>query len=97
MMPNQKFGTLWPSRAMTMAIWSKTPPYRAAEMIPGEIEHYQILSNYINDRGSVATVPTIEAPDERLLHEIFEAFGVPYSQVHEVRLFDPAAQLTRIA
>lgn len=38
-----------------------------------------------------------EAPDERLLHEIFEAFGVPYTDVHEVRLFDPAAQLTRVA
>jgi hypothetical protein len=38
-----------------------------------------------------------EAPDGRMLHEIFEAFGVPYTEVHEVRLFDPAAQLTRVA
>jgi Nickel responsive protein SCO4226-like len=38
-----------------------------------------------------------ESPDERQLHEIFEAFGVPYSAVHEVRLFDPAARLTKVA
>ncbi len=38
-----------------------------------------------------------ESPDERQLHEIFEAFGVPYSDIHEVRLFDPAVGLTKVA
>jgi hypothetical protein len=47
--------------------------------------------------GAHQTFCEWEAPDERILHEIFEAFGVPYSQIHEVRLFDPAAQLTRVA
>ena len=38
-----------------------------------------------------------ESPDERQLHEIFEAFGVPYTRIHEVRVFDPAARLSRVA
>jgi hypothetical protein len=38
-----------------------------------------------------------ESPDERQLHEIFEAFGVPYTAIHEVRLFDPEARVGRVA
>jgi hypothetical protein len=38
-----------------------------------------------------------DTPDERLLREIFEAFGVPYSEIHEVRVFDPAVALSRAA
>ena len=38
-----------------------------------------------------------DSPDALLLQEIFEAFGVPYSSVHEVRVFEPAAALTQAA
>jgi hypothetical protein len=38
-----------------------------------------------------------DSPDGRMLQEIFEAFGVPYSSVHEVRVFGPAAMLSRVA
>ncbi len=38
-----------------------------------------------------------DAPEARLLEEIFQAFGVPYSTVHEVRVFDPAVMLTQAA
>lgn len=38
-----------------------------------------------------------DAPDGRLLEEVFGAFGVPYSAVHEVRVFDPAVQLSQAA
>ena len=38
-----------------------------------------------------------DSPEGRLLEEIFEAFGVPYSSVHEVRVFEPAAMLSHAA
>jgi hypothetical protein len=38
-----------------------------------------------------------DTPDERLLREIFEAFGVPYSEIHEVRVFEPAAAISGAA
>jgi hypothetical protein len=38
-----------------------------------------------------------DTPDERLLREIFEAFGVPYSEIHEVRIFEPAVAASRAA
>jgi hypothetical protein len=38
-----------------------------------------------------------DSPDGRILQEIFEAFGVPYSSVHEVRVFEPAAMLSDAA
>jgi hypothetical protein len=38
-----------------------------------------------------------DTPDARLLQEIFEAFGVPYSEIHEVRVFDPAVALSSTA
>jgi len=47
--------------------------------------------------GAHLTYCEWESPDERMLHEIFEAFGVPYTEVHEVRLFDPAARSTQAA
>ena len=38
-----------------------------------------------------------DAPEARLLEEVFTAFGVPFSAVQEVRVFDPAAQLAKAA
>jgi hypothetical protein len=38
-----------------------------------------------------------DAPEAGLLEEVFEAFGIPFSAVHEVRVFDPAAQLSKAA
>jgi hypothetical protein len=38
-----------------------------------------------------------DAPEASLLEEVFEAFGIPFSAVHEVRVFDPAAQLSKAA
>ncbi len=38
-----------------------------------------------------------ESPSGTLLQEVFEAFGVPYSAIHEVRVFDPAAQIGKAA
>jgi hypothetical protein len=38
-----------------------------------------------------------DSPDELMLQEIFEAFGVPYSSIHEVRVFEPAAALSHAA
>ena len=38
-----------------------------------------------------------DAPEARLLREVFEAFGVPCSAVQEVRVFDPAARLSQAA
>jgi len=38
-----------------------------------------------------------ESPDTRLLQEIFEAFGVPFTEIHEVRVFDPAKAFSAAA
>ena len=38
-----------------------------------------------------------DTPDERQLREIFEAFGVPYTEIHEVRVFSPAEELAGAA
>jgi hypothetical protein len=38
-----------------------------------------------------------DGPDESMLREIFEAFGVPYREIHEVRAFRPAEALAPAA
>ena len=38
-----------------------------------------------------------EAPDERMLVEVFEAYGIPCDAVHEVRRFDPTLALLEAA
>lgn len=38
-----------------------------------------------------------ESPEPRLLREILEAFGVPYTAIYAVRVFDPAAELSHAA
>lgn len=40
-----------------------------------EIDHYQRLASFLNDRGDVATVPTIEAPEDEIsgLRDAIEA------------------------
>lgn len=38
-----------------------------------------------------------DAPEGRMLEEVFAAFGVPYVAVHEVRVFDPATYLSKAA
>lgn len=35
-----------------------------------------------------------DGPDEGMLREIFEAFGVPCREIHEVYVFEPAAVLS---
>lgn len=47
--------------------------------------------------GERVTYCEWDAPEARLLEEVFEAFGVPYSAVHEVRVFEPAAVLSQAA
>ena len=47
--------------------------------------------------GAGQTFCEWESPDERLLHEIFEAFGVPYSACHEVRVYDVASRIPHVA
>lgn len=38
-----------------------------------------------------------EAPDKQMLTEVFEAYGIPFDAIHEVRRFDPAAALLEAA
>ena len=38
-----------------------------------------------------------DAPEARLLEEVLQAFGIPFSAVQEVRICDPAAQLSKAA
>jgi hypothetical protein len=47
--------------------------------------------------GDHVTFCEWETPSGSLLQEVFEAFGVPYSAIHEVRVFDPAAQIGKAA
>jgi len=38
-----------------------------------------------------------EAPDEQMLREVFEAYGIPCGGIHEVQRFDPATLLSEVA
>lgn len=38
-----------------------------------------------------------DGPDEHMLREIFEAFGVPYREIHAVSVFRPAEALAPAA
>ena len=47
--------------------------------------------------GEHVTYCDWEAPSQQLLTEVFEAYGIPFVAVHEVRCFDPAAVLLEVA
>jgi hypothetical protein len=47
--------------------------------------------------GDHVTYCEWDGPDEHMLREIFEAFGVPYREIHEVRVFRPAEVLSTAA
>jgi hypothetical protein len=38
-----------------------------------------------------------EAPDAQMLTEVFEAYGIPFEAIHEVRRFDPDTVLLEAA
>jgi hypothetical protein len=38
-----------------------------------------------------------EAPDGQMLAEVFEAYGIPFEAIHEVRCFDPTLALLEAA
>ncbi len=43
--------------------------------------------------GDHVTYCEWEAPDKEMLAEVFEAYGVAFAAIHEVRRFDPATAL----
>jgi len=38
-----------------------------------------------------------DAPDGQMLAEVFEAYGIPFEAIHEVRRFDPTLALLEAA
>lgn len=51
-----------------------------------ELEHYQILVDYLNDRGDVAEIPKVDAQKDKV-STLKEAFDIVYETEYELEKF----------